>query len=39
MEIRTNKYQTPITDELLEQYPQEVQEQLFDFINSVEFIK
>lgn len=39
MEVKTNKYQTPITDELLAQYPQEVQEQLFDFINSVDFIK
>lgn len=39
MEIKTNKYQTPITDELLEKYPEEVREQLFDFINSVDFIK
>lgn len=39
MEIKTNKYQTPITDELLSQYPDEVKEQLFDFINSVDFIK
>lgn len=39
MEILTNKYQTPITEELLEKYPSEVQEQLFDFINSVDFIK
>ena len=39
MEIKTNKYQTPITDELLSQYPEEVREQLFDFINSVDFIK
>lgn len=39
MEIKTNKYQTPITDELLEKYPDEVKEQLFDFINSVDFIK
>ncbi len=39
MEIRTNKYQTPITEELLEKYPEEVREQLFDFINGVEFIK
>ena len=34
-----NKYQTEITDELLESLPQEVQDQLFDFINNVEFIK
>lgn len=39
MEVATNKYQTPITDELLSQYPEEVREQLFDFINSVDFIK
>lgn len=39
MEIQTNKYQTPITDELLSAYPEEVREQLFDFINGVEFIK
>ena len=39
MEIKTNKYQTPITEELLSQYPEEVREQLFDFINSVDFIK
>ena len=39
MEIRTNKYQTPITDELLSKYPDEVREQLFDFINGVDFIK
>ena len=39
MEILTNKYQTPITDELLSAYPEEVREQLFDYINGVEFIK
>lgn len=39
MEIATNKYQTPITDELLSAYPEEVREQLFDYINGVEFIK
>ena len=39
MEIRTNEYQTQITDELLNAYPEEVREQLFDFINGVEFIK
>ena len=37
--IPTNEYQTPITEELLEMYPEEVQEQLFDFITNVEFIK
>lgn len=39
MEIATNKYQTPITDELLSAYPEEVREQLFDYINGVEFIR
>ena len=39
MEIKTNKYQTQITEELLKQYPDEVVEQLFDFINGVDFIK
>lgn len=34
-----NKYQTPLTDELINQYPEEVIEQLYDFINNVEFIK
>ena len=34
-----NKYQTPLTDELIHQYPEEVIEQLYDFINNVEFIK
>jgi len=37
--IATNEYQTPITEELLSQYPEEVVEQLFDFINNVDFIK
>ena len=37
-EIKTNKYQTPLTEELLAQYPDEVVEQLYDFINGVEFI-
>ena len=39
MNIQVNKYQTPITDELLSLYPEEVQEQLLDFITNVEFIK
>ena len=39
MEIPTNKYQTQINEELLSAYPEEVREQLFDFINSVDFIK
>ena len=39
MNITLNKYQTPITDELLESLPQEVQDQLLDCINNIEFIK
>ena len=34
-----NQYQTPITEELLAKYPDEVQEQLLDFIQNVEFIR
>ena len=30
-----NKYQTPITEELLESIPKEVQDQLFDILNNV----
>ena len=36
--METNKYQTPITQELLDEYPPEVQEQFWDFIYNVEFI-
>lgn len=39
MEILMNKYQTPITEELVSQYPEEVIEQLYDCINNVPFIK
>lgn len=39
VDIATNKYQTAITDELLEQLPQEVQDQLLDLLNNIEFIK
>ena len=34
-----NKYQTELTEELVNNLPQEVQDQLFDVINNVEFIK
>lgn len=34
-----NKYQTQITKEELEQYPQEIQEQFLDVINNIPFIK
>ena len=37
--IETNKYQTPITDELLANYPDEVQEQFLDFVDTVPLIK
>lgn len=37
--IPTNKYQTPITKELLDQYPDEVQEQFLDFIDTVPLLK
>lgn len=37
--IEVNKYQTPLTDELLDTLPDEVRDQLFDIINNVEFIK
>ena len=34
-----NKYQTPLTEELLSSLPDEVREDLIDTINNVEFIK
>ena len=37
--IETNRYQTPITDELLAQYPEEVHEQFLDFIDTVPLLK
>ena len=37
--ISTNKYQTPITESLLSQYPNEVREQLMEFIATVPFIQ
>lgn len=37
--IPTNQYQTPITEELLKQYPEEVQEQFLDFIDTVPMLK
>lgn len=39
MDILMNKYQTGLTEELLEGLPQEVQDQLLDVINNVEFIR
>lgn len=37
--IRTNKYQTPITQELLDQYPDDVKEQFLDFIDTVPLLR
>lgn len=37
--IPVNEFQTPITAELLNEYPEEVQEWFMDFITNIEFIK
>lgn len=37
--IETNEYQTPITEELLSQYPEEVVQQFTEIVNIVPFIK
>lgn len=37
--IFTNEYQTPITDTLLDQYPEEVKEQFMEYISTVPFIQ
>ena len=37
--IEVNRYQTEITEELLSQYPKEVQKDFWDFVMSVPFIK
>lgn len=37
--IETNEYQTPITEELLSQYPEEVVQQFTEIVNTVPFIK
>ncbi len=37
--IKMNKYQTELTEKLVNSLPQEVQDQLFDIINNVEFVK
>lgn len=37
--IKMNEYQTELTEELVNSLPQEVQDQLFDIINNVEFVK
>ena len=37
--MEVNKYQTPLSEDLLKMYPQEVVDQLYEFINNVPFIK
>lgn len=37
--VSTNEYQTPITDTLLDQYPEEVKEQFMEYISTVPFIQ
>lgn len=37
--IKTNKYQTPITEELLSSYPDEVKEQFMDAISTIPLIQ
>lgn len=37
--IEVNKYQTPITEELLALYPEEIIEQLYDCLDNIPFIK
>lgn len=39
MEIKVNEFQTPINDELLRMYPNEVVEWFLDAINNVEILK
>ena len=39
MKYEFNRYQTELTEELVNSLPQEVQDQLFDIINNVEFVK
>lgn len=39
MEFNFNKYQSPITQEILEKYPQEIQEQFMQIINGIPLVK
>lgn len=39
MEVRMNKYQTPLTEELLSSLPDEIVEQIYDCINNIPFIR
>ena len=36
---KMNRFQTELTEELVNSLPQEVQDQLFDIVNNVEFVK
>lgn len=38
-DLKLNAYQTPITEEFLSDYPEEVQEQALDYLTSVQFLK
>lgn len=37
--MEVNEYQTNVTDEMLKDYPQEVQDQFWDAVNNIEFIR
>ena len=39
MEMQTNKYQTPIESLNINEQPQEIQEQFWDFISSIPYIR
>lgn len=39
MAISTNKYQTQLTDELLDSLGEEVRTDLLDYVNNIEFIQ
>ena len=39
MDIMMNKYQTPLTKELLSSLPDEIVEHLYDYINNIPFIR
>ena len=39
IDIQVNQYQTPLTQEFLSQFPDEVLEQFYDIVNNVEFVK
>ena len=37
--IKMNRYQTPLTEDLMNSLPEEVQEELLESINNIEFIR